>query len=135
MSLGFVYSWLTVTIQKANTCNNILCYLRRQEVMLMKLWNSNTWTNTLNLLLYRECCKTSFICCFLMTAKNLIWLVLFLFFCSWWPTEEYLLAVLNIMCLLSALRSSKLLQRSSPNPTTVSLYLSWISDTIQQTNL
>ena len=101
----------------------------------MKLWNSNTWTNTLNLLLYRECCKASFICCFLMTAKNLIWLVLFLFFCSWWLTKEYLLAVLNIMYLLTALGSSKLLQRSSPNPTTVSLYLPLISDTIQQTNL
>ena len=29
-------------------------------------------TNTLNSFLSRECCKTSFVCCFIVTAKNLI---------------------------------------------------------------
>ena len=32
--------------------------------------------------------KTSFIRHFIVTAKNLIWLVVFLFFCLWWPEEE-----------------------------------------------
>ena len=48
---------------------------------------------TLNYL-HRKCCKTSFIYCFILTTKNLIWPVLFLFFCSWWLAEEYLFAVL-----------------------------------------
>ena len=38
----------------------------------------------INICLHRECCKTSFICCFIVTNKNLIWSVVFLFFCSWW---------------------------------------------------
>ena len=51
----------------------------------------------INIYLHRECCKTSFISCFIVTAKNLIWLVVFLFSGSCWPTEElYLLPVLLI---------------------------------------
>ena len=42
--------------------------------------------------LHREYCKTSFICSLIATTKNLIWLVVFLFFCSWWLAEEYLFA-------------------------------------------
>ena len=57
--------------------------------------NSNTWTNTLNSVLHREYHKTSFIHCFIVTAKNLIWPVVFLFFCSWWPAEEYLFEALS----------------------------------------
>ena len=38
--------------------------------------------------LQRECHEISFICCFDVTAENLIWPVVFLFFCSWWPAEE-----------------------------------------------
>ena len=30
--------------------------------------------------LHRKCCRTSFICCFIMTAENLIWPVVFLLF-------------------------------------------------------
>ena len=45
----------------------------------MKLCNGNTWTNTLNSLLHRECCKTCFICYFLVTAEDLIWPVFFIF--------------------------------------------------------
>ena len=45
----------------------------------MKLCNGNTWTNTLNSLLHRECCKTSFICYFLVAAEDLIWPVFFIF--------------------------------------------------------
>ena len=45
--------------------------------------------------LQRECHEISFICCFDVTAENLIWLVVFLFFCSWWPAEEYLFAALQ----------------------------------------
>ena len=37
--------------------------------------------------------KISFICCFIVTAKNLTGC--FLFFCSWWLAEEYLFAVLG----------------------------------------
>ena len=38
----------------------------------------------INIHLHRECPETSFICCFIVTAKNLIWPVVFSFFCSWW---------------------------------------------------
>ena len=41
-----------------------------------------------NIYLQRECCKTSFICCFIVTAKNSIWPVAFLFFWSWWSAEK-----------------------------------------------
>ena len=55
------------------------------------------WNQYINIYLHRECCKTSFIYCFTVTAKNLIWLVFFLFSGSCWPTEElYLFAVLLI---------------------------------------
>ena len=33
--------------------------------------------------LLRECRKTSFIRCFIVTAENLIWPVVFSFFCLW----------------------------------------------------
>ena len=36
----------------------------------------------INIYLQRECRKTTFIHCFIVTAKNLIWLVVFLFFRS-----------------------------------------------------
>ena len=51
--------------------------------------------------LHRECCKTSFIRCFIVTAENLVGPVVFLFFCSWWPAEEYLFAALrwDFFCL------------------------------------
>ena len=39
--------------------------------------------------------KTNFICCFIVTTKNLIWLVVFSFFCSWWLAGQYLFAVLE----------------------------------------
>ena len=51
-------------------------------------WNGNAGTNTLNSVLHRKCRKTSFICCFIVTGKNFIWPVVFIFFCSWWPAEE-----------------------------------------------
>ena len=55
------------------------------------------WNQYINIYLHRECCKTSFIYCFTVTAKNLIWLVFFLFSGSCWPTEElYLFVVLLI---------------------------------------
>ena len=51
----------------------------------------------INIYLHRECCKTSFIYCFIVTAENLIWLVVLLFSGSCWQTEElYLFAVLLI---------------------------------------
>ena len=51
----------------------------------------------INSYLHRECCKTSFIYCFIVNAKNLIWLPFFLFSGSCWPKEElYLFAVLLI---------------------------------------
>ena len=51
----------------------------------------------INIYLHRECCKTSFLYCFIVDAKNLIWLAFFLFFGSCWPKEElYLFAVLLI---------------------------------------
>ena len=31
-----------------------------------------------------------------MTAENLIWPMVFLFFCSWWLTEQYLFVVLYV---------------------------------------
>ena len=56
-------------------------------------WNySNIWVNTLhhfNVFFHWECQKTSFTCCFIVTATNLIWPVIFCFFCSWWPAEQY----------------------------------------------
>ena len=50
--------------------------------------NGNTWTNRLTLIYLENVVKTIFICCFIVTAENLIWLVVFLFFCLWWPAEE-----------------------------------------------
>ena len=50
--------------------------------------NGNAGTNTLNSAVHRECRKTSFICCFIVIAKNLFWPMVFIFFCSWWPAEE-----------------------------------------------
>ena len=44
-------------------------------------------TRTLNSFLHRACFKTSFIRCFIT--------VVFLFFCSWIPAEEYLFAALK----------------------------------------
>ena len=38
----------------------------------------------INIYLDREGRKNSFI----VTAENLIWPVVFLFFCSWWPAEK-----------------------------------------------
>ena len=35
-----------------------------------------------------ECCKTILICCFIVAAENLFWLVVFLFFYSWQLAEE-----------------------------------------------
>ena len=60
----------------------------------MKLCNSNTWANTLTFIYIQNVVKTSFICYFVLTAENLIWPVIFLFFSSWWPTREYLFAAL-----------------------------------------
>ena len=37
----------------------------------------------INIYLHRECRKTSFIRCFIVTTKTLIWPVVFRFFCSW----------------------------------------------------
>ena len=56
----------------------------------------------INIYLHRgECCKTSFIYCFIVTAKNLIWHVFFfLIFCSWWSAEKYLFAVL-LTCIIT----------------------------------
>ena len=84
----------------------MLCYLTRQEMLLMKLCNGNTWINTLNSLLHREHRNTSFIRCFPVTAENLIWLTASLFFFSWWPAEEYLFAALlkcQFLCFFTKL--------------------------------
>ena len=49
----------------------------------------------INIYLHWKCRKTSFIYFFIVTAKNLILLVVFLFFCSWWLAEEYLFVTLG----------------------------------------
>ena len=36
------------------------------------------WQHCINIYLHRECCKTSFIHCFIVTAKNLICLEIFI---------------------------------------------------------
>ena len=53
-----------------------MCYLTRRNIV-DKLCSSNTWNNTLNSFLHRECWKTSFIHCFIVTAENLIWFFYF----------------------------------------------------------
>ena len=50
----------------------------------------------LNSVLHKECCKTSFVHCFIVIAKNLIPLMVFLFSCSCWLKGEYLFAVLKL---------------------------------------
>ena len=60
----------------------------------MKLFNGNSWTNTVTFIYIENVVKTSFIRYFIVTAENLIWPVVFLFFYSWWPAEEYLFAAL-----------------------------------------
>ena len=65
-------------------------------------WTCAMATLYINIYLHRECGKTSFIHCLIETAENLIWPVVFLFFCSWWLTEEqYLFAALNLHNFLS----------------------------------
>ena len=59
----------------------------------MKLCNGNTWTNTLNSE-HRECCKTSFICCVLVAAENLIWPVFFFIFFFMVTSRGVIFAVL-----------------------------------------
>ena len=46
--------------------------------------------NQYNKLIYIENVVRRFICCLMVAAKNLIWPEVSLFFCSWWPVEEYL---------------------------------------------
>ena len=63
----------------------------------MKLCNSNPWTNTLTFIYIENIIKTSFICYFIVTSKNLIQQMVIWFSCSWWLiAEEYLFAVLHI---------------------------------------
>ena len=73
----------------------MLCYLTRHKI-LTNLCNGNTWTNTLTLLYVENVANASFIRCFIVTAENLTWQVVFLFFCSWWPVEEYYLLTAQI---------------------------------------
>ena len=42
-------------------------------------WTCAMGTLYNNIYLHRECCETNFICCLIMTAENLIWLVVFSF--------------------------------------------------------
>ena len=53
-------------------CNNTLLCVTWLDMKYCR-WNCATTHNALNSFLLRECCKTSFICCFIVTAKNLIW--------------------------------------------------------------
>ena len=55
--------------------------------MQMKLCNGNNWASTLTFIYMENAFKTSFIY-FIVTAENLIWLMVFLFFCPWWPAKE-----------------------------------------------
>ena len=52
-------------------------FLTRQEILFMKL--QQHLNQYINIYLQRECRKTTFIHCFIVTAKNLIWLVVFYF--------------------------------------------------------
>ena len=61
----------------------------------MQLQHLNQYINIYS---HRECCKTSFIYCFIVTLEKLIWPVFFFLFSgSCWPTKQlYLSAVLLI---------------------------------------
>ena len=74
-------------------------------------WNcGNIWTNTL-LFIYKEnVVRPSFVCCFIVTAKILIWPLIFLFFCSWLLAEEKYLQLWNsdeVLLVLKEFRSNK----------------------------
>ena len=56
--------------------------------MQMKLCDGNNWASTLTFIYIENAFKTNFICYFIVTAENLIWLMVFLFFCPWWPAKE-----------------------------------------------
>ena len=95
--------WLAVLWLLVKRCNNILlCVVWLDRKYCRWNCNGNTSTNTLYSVLHREPHKISFICCFMVTAKNLIWPVVFLFLCSWWQAkEQYLFAALIAYSFLS----------------------------------
>ena len=81
-------------------CNNILLCVIWLDRKYCR-WNCATarLESIHKVHLHREFHKTSFVVVFSVTAKNLIWPVVFLIFCSWWPAEEYLSAAMRIMIL------------------------------------
>lgn len=68
-------------------CTNILLCVIRLDRKSSR-WICATATLYINIYLHRGCRKTSFIGCFIVTAENSIWPVVFVFFCSWWTPED-----------------------------------------------
>ena len=58
-------------------CHSLYIFLTRQEMLWMKLLQH--LNQYIKIYLHRECHKTSFICCFVVTIENLLWLVVFYF--------------------------------------------------------
>ena len=51
-------------------------------------WNStNIWTTILTFIYKQNALRVVFVC-FIVTAENSIWPVVFVFFCSWWTPED-----------------------------------------------
>ena len=71
--------------------NNILLCVIWQDTKYYR-WNCATATlnQYINIYLHRECCKTSFILLLYFDHWKFNLTGVFLFFCSWWPAEEYL---------------------------------------------
>ena len=93
--------WIRLTEKREGEeeqANAVLCISHKSNNILLCVifldreyrWNcnGNTWTNTLTFIYIENTIKTSFIHYFIVTAKNLICPVAFLFFCSWWLAEE-----------------------------------------------
>ena len=78
-------------------CNNILlCVIWLDRNCG---WTCATAPLYINIYLYRECCKTSFICGFNLTGG-------FLIFCSWWPADEQYLFAALYQCKITWLSKS-----------------------------
>ena len=92
------------TRRRTHKCKALCVSRKNNDILLCVIWlerkyrwNCNTWTNTLTFIYKKNVVKTSFIHCFIVVAENLTWPMVFSFFCSWWPAEEwYLFAVLEI---------------------------------------
>ena len=84
--------------RRTHKCKALCVSCKSNNILLCVMWLDkkyrwncigNTWTNTLTFIYIENVIKTSFICFFIVTAKNLIWLVVFWSFYWWWSAEEY----------------------------------------------